>query len=295
MSALPEHGGRRDDVDRPDVGDHDDGETADAFLGGRLTLLQPVRGFRAGIDAVLLAAAAPVGRAAAGHRVLDAGAGVGTAGLCLAARDPSAIVTLVEREPRLAALARGNVARNGFAARASVVEIDLLAPASELLGAGLAPESFDCILCNPPWYVEGQGRRPASDIEAAADIMGPNDLDKWLRSLARLAAPGATLVMVHRADALGRLLAAFERRFGGVVIWPLHVRPSAAASRIVVKAKKGSRAPMKLLHALALHETNGSFVPEIRSVLREGAALRWPDVETRVATQENGAGHGRPR
>ena len=48
----------------------------DAFLGGRLVLRQPLRGYRAGMDAVMLAAACP---ARAGERVLDLGSGVGAA------------------------------------------------------------------------------------------------------------------------------------------------------------------------------------------------------------------------
>ena len=59
--------------------------TEDALLGGRVRLLQPRRGYRVAVDAVLLAAAID---AAAGERVLDLGAGVGAVGLCLAARVP---------------------------------------------------------------------------------------------------------------------------------------------------------------------------------------------------------------
>ncbi|MCU0955509.1 MAG: hypothetical protein MUC37_13135 [Hyphomicrobium sp.] len=53
--------------------------TEDAFLGGRLRILQPARGYRAGMDAVLLAASVESGYGT----VLDCGAGVGTAGLCV--------------------------------------------------------------------------------------------------------------------------------------------------------------------------------------------------------------------
>ena len=52
--------------------------TEDAFLGGKLHLKQPRRGYRAGVDPVLLAAAVP---AQAGQSVLDLGCGVGAAAL----------------------------------------------------------------------------------------------------------------------------------------------------------------------------------------------------------------------
>ena len=51
--------------------------TEDALLGGRVRLLQPSRGYRVAVDAVLLAAAVD---AAPGERVLDLGAGVGCGG-----------------------------------------------------------------------------------------------------------------------------------------------------------------------------------------------------------------------
>jgi tRNA1Val (adenine37-N6)-methyltransferase len=78
--------------------------TKDAFLGGAIHVLQPKTGYRAGLDAVLLAAACPVATSTAGATVLDCGAGVGTAALCVASRVPSARLTLVERESDLAAL-----------------------------------------------------------------------------------------------------------------------------------------------------------------------------------------------
>jgi tRNA1Val (adenine37-N6)-methyltransferase len=44
--------------------------TFDAFLGGRITLEQPTKGYRAGVDPVLLAASVP---ARAGQSVLELG------------------------------------------------------------------------------------------------------------------------------------------------------------------------------------------------------------------------------
>jgi tRNA1(Val) A37 N6-methylase TrmN6 len=78
--------------------------TEDVFLGDQLTIRQPAKGYRAGIDAVLLAATARVGEGP----VLDIGAGVGTVGLCAAIRCKDLSVVLVEREAEIATLARAN-------------------------------------------------------------------------------------------------------------------------------------------------------------------------------------------
>ncbi|MFN3482098.1 MAG: methyltransferase, partial [Rhabdaerophilum calidifontis] len=74
--------------------------TEDRLFGGRLLLLQPARGHRAGTDAVLLAAATPPDAA----RIADLGAASGIVGLRAAQIAPAARVLLVERDPALVAL-----------------------------------------------------------------------------------------------------------------------------------------------------------------------------------------------
>ena len=101
--------------------------TNDAFLDGALSIRQLRSGYRAGLDAVMLAAAVP-GDASRPLRVLDVGAGVGTAGLCVARRLPSAEVVLLEKQHELAALAAENVHHNDLTARVRVVAGALDAP-----------------------------------------------------------------------------------------------------------------------------------------------------------------------
>lgn len=110
--------------------------TDDAVLGGRLRLKQPKRGHRVGHDAILLAATCP---AHAGERVVDLGAGVGAAGLALAARVAGIEVTLVEVDAELAALAAENAQLNGLAARVHAVVLDVAAPVRAFAAAGLGP------------------------------------------------------------------------------------------------------------------------------------------------------------
>ena len=74
----------------------------DKFLMGRLRLLQPLRGYRAATDPVLLAAACP---ATPGQSVLDLGCGAGAAALCLATRVPGLALAGLEVQPEYADLA----------------------------------------------------------------------------------------------------------------------------------------------------------------------------------------------
>src|SRR5258708_31780584 len=101
----------------------DEAFTVDTLLGGRVTLLQPARGFRASLDPVLLAAfvAPPFGR------FLDIGCGTGAVSFLLLARDPAATGVAVELQAAHATLAAAGRDRNGWSERLAVVPADVRA------------------------------------------------------------------------------------------------------------------------------------------------------------------------
>lgn len=247
--------------------------TEDTFLGGRIRVLQPRRGFRSGIDAVLLAAAVPV-RGARPVRVLDCGAGVGVVGLAVAARHAHASVVLMEREPELVRLAGLNVALNGLRDRVSVAAADVIGRAADVAAAGLAAHSFDHALANPPYQVEGRGQRPVHPIRRAAREMEAGGLERWMRFLARMVKPGGTATIIHRADALADVLSAMARRFGAIKVLPLYPREGEPAVRILVEGTLASRAPLSIPAGLVLHEAMGhGYRPEVSRVLAGEAGL----------------------
>jgi tRNA1(Val) A37 N6-methylase TrmN6 len=246
--------------------------TDDAFLGGALHILQPKAGYRAGLDAVLLAAAVPLRAGEAAH-VLDAGAGAGAVGLAVAQRFSEARVTLAERDPGLIALALRNITRNGLTGRVHAVAVDISQPLSPQASLHGQAGTFDHALANPPYHAEGKGTPSGNDLKAAAHAMPEGSLDRWVQFLAAMLRPGGTATIIHRADALAGVLGAFDRRFGGLVVFPLFPRAGKAASRILVQGTKGSRASLQMRAGAVLHEENGQFQPQIEAILRQGAPL----------------------
>jgi len=244
--------------------------TEDAFLGGLLTIAQPRRGSRAGIDAVFLAAACP---AKAHESVLDLGTGSGIVALAIAARVEAAAVAGIEIDAELCALARRNAERNDMAERARFLCADVTGPAAALFEAGLAPDSFDHAVANPPFLSDGQARGSPDDRRRRAHILESGDLERWIRCLATFVKPGGSVTLVHRADALPKLLTLCETRFGGLTVFPLFPRADAPASRILVQGRKGSRAPMRLCRGMVLHQEGRDFTPEAGTILRGGAGL----------------------
>jgi tRNA1(Val) A37 N6-methylase TrmN6 len=243
--------------------------TEDAFLGGRLRLLQPRAAYRAGLDAVLLAAAAD---ARPGERVLDVGAGVGTVGLCLAVRTGAEVV-LLEPESRLAALAEENARRNGLVEGVRVACGRVGLSGREAAALGLDPESFDHVLANPPYHDRARGTAATDASKAGAHAMSAGDLDIWARFMARMAAPGGAATVIHKAEALPAVLAAFASRFGALKVLALQPRVASPANRILIQGVKGSRAPLVLLPPFIVHEAGQAFRPEAEAILRDGAAL----------------------
>ncbi|MGD9670421.1 MAG: tRNA1(Val) (adenine(37)-N6)-methyltransferase [Hyphomicrobiaceae bacterium] len=250
--------------------------TRDAFLDGSVMLLQPKRGYRAGIDAVFLAAAAQPQEGRSRLTVLDAGAGVGTVGLLAAYRLRKQVdvhATLVELSPELAILAERNVRDNALHERVRVVCADFMGSAADLEANGLAREGFDLVLSNPPFHIDAHGTMSANAIKAGAHAMGEGDLERWARAMARATRPGGEIVVVHKAEALPGLLAVLVPRFGALRIMPLYPRSGEPASRILIKGVKGSRAPLTLLPGGVLHGEGNAFTSAATAILRHGAGL----------------------
>jgi len=244
--------------------------TDDAALGGRLRLRQPVRGHRFGHDAILLAAATA---AKPGEVAVDLGAGVGAAGLALARRVDGLTVRLVEIDAALARLAADNAVRNDLAARVSAHALDVGAPPEAFAAAGLAPQSADRVLMNPPFRAAGRAQASPDTRRRAAHVAAPGTLAIWLGTAARLLRPAGTLVLIHHADALAEVLELAEPAFGALAIAPVHPKPDAPAIRILVRAAKGGRAPLALLPGLVLNGADGRPTAEADAVLREGQTL----------------------
>jgi tRNA1(Val) A37 N6-methylase TrmN6 len=242
--------------------------TEDAFLGGKLRLRQPKSGHRAGHDAMLLAAATP---ARPGDRVVDLGAGVGAAGLAVARRIAGIALVLVEIDEGLAELARANASANAIAAETLV--LDVTSHAENFAAAGLAPESMDVVLMNPPFNDAARHRASPDSARAIAHVAATETLEKWIHASRRILKSGGNLAMIWRADGIADVLATFGRGFGSLMILPIHPDAGSPAIRVLVRATKGGRAPTRLLSGLVLNDETGRPTSDAQSILSGNAML----------------------
>ncbi|MFN3930624.1 MAG: tRNA1(Val) (adenine(37)-N6)-methyltransferase [Brevundimonas sp.] len=236
-----------------------------ALLGGRVRLRQPARGYRAGMDAALLAAAAG---AEPGERVIEAGCGAGAVLMQMAARAPGVRLTGIERDPTMAALARDNAALNG--ADATILEGDVAAGFR-----ALDLEPFDRAVSNPPFFDDpGALRAPAPGKHGA--WMADDGLAAWTRFLLKAVREGGRIVVIHRADRLADLFALLGETAGSFAVRPVHPHADEPAKRVLVQAIKTGKAPLRLLPPLVLHNRDGAkHTAEAEAILRGETGLGW--------------------
>lgn len=240
----------------------------DGFLGGKLRLWQPLRGYRAAIDPVLLAAFTP---ARVGESALELGCGAGVAVLCLAARVPGVRVSGLEIQPDYAELAVRNASESGIA-------LDMHIGDLRRAPAALRARGFDHVLANPPFYPAGTVSGPSDPGRDRAHVEQA-DLGEWIAAGLRRLVPGGRISLIHRAERLGAILSALEGAAGEIVILPVAPRLGRAAGRVLVRARKGSGAPLRLLAPLVLHEgeshadSGSGYAAPVERVLRGAADL----------------------
>ena len=236
-------------------------QTDGHLLDGRVRYAQPRRGFRSGIEPVLLAAAVP---ARPGARVLEGGSGAGAALLCLAARVPGMRGLGIEQDPALVALAQRNAAANGWP--------DLRFMAADIASLP-ALETFDHACANPPYH--GDAGTPSPDASRrAAKRAATGLLAVWATALARPLRPRGTLSFILPAAALAEAVTAFVAAgCAPTSLLPLWAKPRQPAKLLLLRGIKGSRAPLRVLPGLVLHAPDGTFTAETDAILRGGAAL----------------------
>jgi FkbM family methyltransferase len=236
--------------------------TEDALLGGRVRLLQPARGYRVAVDAVLLAAAV---EARAGERVLDLGAGVGSVGLCLAVRVPGCAVVSIELQPELAALARRNAALNVIEDRVQVHVHDIATTLPADLG------TFDHVATNPPYLAAAVADPSPNRSKALATVESSADLARWLDVAAAALKPAGTLLAIHRSDRLEEIVGHLVR----LGLGDITVKRLPPAARVLVRARRSREARRTETEPFVLHRADGGYTEAAEAVLRHSEPLKF--------------------
>lgn len=236
--------------------------TTDAFLNGKVIAVQPAKGYRAGVDAVLLAACVP---ARSGERVLELGCGVGVASLCLAARVPDLEITGIEVQPDYAALAVTN-------------NVNTLVADLRALPDSIRNNQYHHIMANPPYFDRSAGSAAPNTGRDIA-MGGDTPLRDWLDVATKRLAPKGYFTLILRIERLPEVLSHLQGRLGSIIVRPICARDGQEPHLFLLQARHSGRAPFRLLPALIMHDgtmhdaDRENYTDRLRGILRNGDAL----------------------
>ncbi len=238
--------------------------TIDYFLGQSLIIEQPKNGYRAGIDAVLLAAAVA---AKDNNNIAELGCGVGTALLSSIARNKNIkAATGFEIDEAAFTLAQKNI----FANKIENIEVHNL---DGLIPNSIHENKFDLVFSNPPFFDDDKSIRVPNEEKTRAYIIGAPLLN-WIKAMLRFCSAKGEILIIHRADRMYDILNALEKRAGDVRILMIHPKTGENANRVIIRAKKASKAPLQILPPLFLRDADNfeSYFDEINQMCN-GAEL----------------------
>lgn len=225
---------------------------------GNWGVYQRKGGLRYSIDSVILAHFA---RPRAGDIVYDCCSGMGIVALMMAAREPQAVITGLELQPALVALARQSARRNGAAeGQLCFRESDLRRPEKDLAGRA------DLITANPPFYKIGHGADNVNDERSIARHEYTLEPTALCRAAAYYLRQRGRFVMIHRAARMAELIAVCRaERLNPTLLQPIYPRPGRPANLAILECCYEGRQDLVIGEPFYLNDAAGCANPALLS------------------------------
>ncbi len=238
------------------------GERLDDLQRGGLRILQRVKGFRFGTDAVLLADFAAVRK---GERVCDMGTGTGVLPLLLSARAEDTTFTAFEIQQDVADMAARSVKINALEDRIRVLCADCRDAAS-IVGH----EGHDLLVTNPPYTAQGAGLVSPEKTRALSRSDSEISIEEWMSACGKLLKNGGRLCCVFPAPRLLQLCDAMRAgRVEPKRVRFVCARESAAPKLVLVEGLKGGKPGLHFMPMLITHDEHGEYTQEMRRIYGE--------------------------
>jgi tRNA1(Val) A37 N6-methylase TrmN6 len=154
-----------------------------------------------------------------------------------------------------------------------VVVLDVTTAPDAFAAHGLAPDSVDVVLMNPPFNDAVRHRASPDRARSIAHVAQPAMLQNWVHAARRILKSGGVLTLIWRADALAEVFSALERGFGSLAVLPVHGEATKPAIRVLVRAVKGGKAAMRIEPGLMLNDELTTADKRVAEILAGKAVL----------------------
>lgn len=223
-----------------------------------LKLIQNIKGFCFGIDAVLLANFSRVKR---GAKVVDLGTGTGIIPVLIAGKSRADEIIGVEIQEEVADMARRSVLLNNLSSRINIISQDL-----NYVTPQIGKNSVDVVVSNPP-YMHSNGLVNQNDKKAISRHGIMCDLEDVFRVANDLLKANGRLYMINRTLRLVDIMV-YARKYH---LEPknmrfVHSRVGKAPKLVLVEFVKGGKPEVKVLEPLYVYKDDGRYTQEILDI-----------------------------
>ena len=235
-------------------------ETLDTLFQGKLKIIQRKRGYRFSIDALLLAHFVKIHGS---EKIIDLGTGNGVIPLILAWLHPSVRVFGLELQEEMVERALRGVNLNRLEERVKIIQGDVCS-VNEIF----SPESFDAVVCNPPYRGPASGRiNPDPERRVARHEIKARLLN-FLRTGSYLLRRGGRMALVYPATRTVDLLQTMRQEG----LEPKRLRlvysfEETAATLALAEGVKGGGCELKVMPPLVVYTKDRKYTPEMRAIL----------------------------
>lgn len=235
-----------------------EGERLDDLEVNGLKLIQNPKLYCFTSDSVLLANTAKVKRK---DKVVDLCSGSGIVGILIASKQGAKQVDLVELQPKMADLAARNVEINNLANQVNVYEMPVQ-KAHEALGT----ESYDVVVCNPPYRKAGSGKICENEEIAICKTELKLTFPELAREVSKLLKWGGKFFFIHSAERTAELIAALDKEgLQAKTITLVKPKASKKVDTVIIEAVKGGRSGVDF-DFLTVFDEDGNYTERVKKL-----------------------------
>ena len=224
-----------------------------------LKLIQKKKGFRFGMDSVLLAHFAQIGPK---DCVADFGTGTGILPLLLIGRNKGKHFTCFEIQQEYAEMAARTMRMNGLEDRVDIICGDA-AKALDMT----EPCSLDAVICNPPYAVPGTALTSPFSSRSIARSQEKNTMEGFLKSAFRILKGRGRFITVYPAPRMLHIMRLMHeahlepKHFQ--LIYPQEDKP---ANLVLIEAMKDAKEMLHPMEPMIIYTRDHDLTNRLKSV-----------------------------